>query len=179
MAAEVPLNQADERFWRALMRVRLPKAPDDDLLRATGLTLSEYSVLMHLSEAADVELRMSQLASATGLSTSRISRVVNTLPSRGWMMKRRHDQNARGNVASLTEEGLRHLELAYPTVLLSARRRVVDHLDLGSITAQRISSKRSLPIWTERSQTRCNPGCPQFTKLQIPFACVRRLSAMT
>ncbi|MEV6994411.1 MarR family transcriptional regulator [Streptomyces sp. NPDC093228] len=158
MTAEVPLDQEAERFWRALMRVMvgLPKALDDDLQKATGLTLSEYSVLMHLSEAADVELRMSDLAAATALSVSRISRVVDVLQARGWVMKRRHDRDARGSVACLTNEGLRRLELAYPAVLQSARGRVVDHLDTGLITAtadqfQKVASRLD---WTGRQEPR-------------------------
>jgi len=137
MTAEVPLDPEEERFWRALMRVMdaLPKALDDDLLQATGTTLSEYSVLMHLSEAANGELCMTDLAAATALSLSRISRVVNALQARGWVRKRRHDQDTRFCVASLADEGLRRLESVYPTFLLSARKRVADHLDRDSITA--------------------------------------------
>ena len=43
MTLEAPLDSDGERSWRALMRVvvALPKALDDDLLKATGLTLSE------------------------------------------------------------------------------------------------------------------------------------------
>jgi DNA-binding MarR family transcriptional regulator len=136
MTADGPLDPEEERLWRALMRVMvlLPKALDDDLLKSTGLTLSEYSVLMHLSEAADRELRMTDLATATALSVSRISRVVDMLQARGWVAKRRHAKDARGSVASLTGEGLRRLESAYPTILLSARRRVVDHLDRASLS---------------------------------------------
>ncbi|WP_406273933.1 MarR family transcriptional regulator [Actinacidiphila glaucinigra] len=85
MTLEAPLDSDEERFWRALMRVvALPKALDDDLLKATGLTLSEYTVLMHLSEADGGELRVGDLASSTALSLSRISRVVNSLQARGW-----------------------------------------------------------------------------------------------
>ncbi len=115
--------------------VALPKALDDDLLKVTGLTMSEYQVLVHLSEAPEREMRMTDLAVATALSVSRISRVVNAMHTRGWVDKRRDTRDARGSVASLTAEGLRRLESAYPTNLASARKRVIEHLDKRSLAS--------------------------------------------
>ena len=137
MTVEEPLTAQEERFWRALMRVivALPRSLDDDLLRSTGLTLTEYVVLMNLSEAENQELRMTDLASATALSASRITRVVDALQSRGQVVKRRYEGDARGNVATLTPEGLKRLQDAYPVHLASARKRVVDLLDGRSVPA--------------------------------------------
>ncbi|WP_406453508.1 MarR family transcriptional regulator [Streptomyces sp. NBC_01622] len=80
--------------------VALPRSSDDDLLRSTGLTLTEYVVLMSLSEGENQELRMANLAAATALSASRITRVVDALQSRGQVVKRRYEGDARGNVAT-------------------------------------------------------------------------------
>lgn len=131
------LSAQEERFWRALMRVlvALPRSLDDDLLHATGLTLTEYVVLMSLSEAENQELRMTELAAASALSSSRISRVVDTLQSRGQVVKRRHEADGRGSVAALTPEGLRRLQAAYPVHLANARKRVMDQLDGRSVAA--------------------------------------------
>ncbi|MGW7236430.1 MarR family winged helix-turn-helix transcriptional regulator [Streptomyces sp. NPDC054804] len=137
MSDEDPLTAQEERLWRALMRVivALPRSLDDDLLRSTGLTLTEYVVLMNLSEAENQELRMTDLASATALSASRITRVVEALQNRGQVVKRRYEGDARGNVATLTPEGLKRLQDAYPVHLASARKRVVDLLDGRSVPA--------------------------------------------
>ena len=78
---------------------------------------------------------MTDLAAATALSVSRISRVVNAMQARGWVEKRRDVHDARGSMASLTAEGWRRLSAAYPTNLASARKRVVDHLDKNSMAA--------------------------------------------
>ena len=136
-AEDAALTAQEERFWRALMRVivALPRSLDDDLLRATGLTLTEYVVLMSLSEAENQELRMADLAAATALSASRITRVVDALQSRGQVVKRRYEGDARGNVATLTPEGMKRLQAAYPVHLASARKRVMDHLDGRSLSA--------------------------------------------
>jgi DNA-binding MarR family transcriptional regulator len=113
--------------------VALPRALDSDLVHATGLALHEYAVLMNLSEAPHQELRMTDLAAATALSASRITRLVDDLRSRGLVSKRRYTGDARGNVASLTPQGLARLEAAWPEHLRSARRRVVDHFEPASL----------------------------------------------
>jgi len=129
--ADLPLTAREEVLWRAIQRltVSLPRALDDDLLRSTGLSLTDYAVLMHLSEAENHMLRMTDLATATALSASRITRVVENLQSRGLVDKRRCDGDGRGYNAVLTPEGLQRLKAAYPTHLASARRRVLDLID--------------------------------------------------
>ena len=126
-----PLTSAEERLWRSLQKllVALPRALDEDLLRATGLSLTQYIVLMHLSEADGNRLRMSDLAAATSLSASRVTRLVETLRTQGLVVKRPHATDARGSVAVLTEAGRQRLLGAYPAHLASARRRVMDQLD--------------------------------------------------
>ena len=89
MARTEPLSPAEEALWRALMRIvkALPRNLDSDLIRGAGLTASEYSTLMHLSEAPNRELRMSDLANAAGVSASRTTRVVDDLQSRSLVKK--------------------------------------------------------------------------------------------
>lgn len=130
-AASEPLNCAEERLWRSLQRllVALPRTLDEDLLRSTGLSLTQYIVLMHLSEAEGNRMRMTDLAVATALSASRITRLVETLRVHGLVVKRRHSTDARGSMAVLTEAGRQRLLSAYPVHLASARRRVMDQLD--------------------------------------------------
>ncbi|HEX3778384.1 MAG TPA: MarR family winged helix-turn-helix transcriptional regulator [Pseudonocardiaceae bacterium] len=131
MRAQEPLDQDEERFWRALQRVTiaLPRVLDDDLLRSTGLTMTEYAVLMNLSESAEHEMRMADIAAATALSASRITRVVEQLRSRGLVTKRKCAEDSRSNIAGLTADGLAKLRAAYPSHLRSARSRVIEHLD--------------------------------------------------
>jgi DNA-binding MarR family transcriptional regulator len=126
-----PLTPTEEALWRALMRLMLTlhRALDDDLLRARGMTANEYTVLMNLSEAPNRELRITELADAAALSVSRMSRLIDDLQSRGLVAKRRSEDDGRGNVASLTRQGIARLEAAYPDHLASARRLVLDHVD--------------------------------------------------
>ena len=108
-----PLSPAEETLWRATMRIVkvLPRHLDTDLVRGAGLTASEYTTIMNLSEAPNRELRMNDLASATGLSASRTTRLVDDLQSRGFVTKVASSSDGRGNVARLTPRGMAKLEV--------------------------------------------------------------------
>jgi DNA-binding MarR family transcriptional regulator len=131
MAQVDPLSRTEEVLFRALMRlvITLPRALGDDLVRARGMTANEYTTLMHLSEAPNRELRITDLAAATALSVSRMSRLLDDLQARELIVKRRTEIDGRGNLACLTRKGLSLLKSAYPEHLASVRRLVMDHID--------------------------------------------------
>jgi DNA-binding MarR family transcriptional regulator len=155
--APEPLSGTEERLWRSLQRllVALPRVLDEDLLRSTGLSLTQYIVLMHLSEADGNRMRMTDLATATALSASRITRLVETLRVHGLVVKERHATDARGSMAVLTEAGRQRLLGAYPAHLASARRRVMDQLDPALV--QRLGEE--LTAVADPLRSRCRPGC--------------------
>jgi DNA-binding MarR family transcriptional regulator len=109
--------------------VTLPRALGDDLVRARGMTANDYTTLMHLSEAPNRELGITDLAVAAALSVSRMSRLLDDLQSRGLILKRRSEADGRGNIACLTRQGVAALKSAYPDHLASVRRLVLDHID--------------------------------------------------
>ena len=104
VSSPAPLTPPEEMFWRALMRivVCLPRQLHSDMVRATGLTASEYTVIMNLSEGRNRQLRMADLAGATGLSASRTTRLVDDLQSHGLVTKRTSSADGRSNLAELT-----------------------------------------------------------------------------
>jgi DNA-binding MarR family transcriptional regulator len=97
--------------------------------------MSEYSVLVALSEAPDRELRMGDLATATALSRSRVTRVVDGLARRSLVRRRKSDSDGRSAYATITAEGTATLEKAYPGHLTRVRRLVLDHLTRTEIRA--------------------------------------------
>jgi DNA-binding MarR family transcriptional regulator len=131
VAKNEPLTPAEERLWRALMRlvISLPRNLESDLLRSVGMTANEYTTLMQLSEAPNRELRMADLADATALSPSRMTRLVDELCKRDLVIKRPSSTDRRGNIAKLTPKGFAKLKAAYPVHLASVRRRFFDHVD--------------------------------------------------
>jgi DNA-binding MarR family transcriptional regulator len=132
--ADLALNDDEELVWRSLMRLvfTLRPALEEDLQRSCGLSSTEYSVLMHLSESPDRQLRMSELADRTSLSPSRISRVVDGMCRVGLVERRPGSGSGSGDgrntFAALTRNGLSTLRRAWPHHLRSVRQRAFDHL---------------------------------------------------
>lgn len=88
---------------------------DRALLRSTGLSLSQYDVLLELHHADDQRLRMAELAERTVVSRSRVSRIVDELTARG--LTGRESDAADGRVARvvITDRGREALRAAWPT----------------------------------------------------------------
>ena len=97
------------------------------------MSLSAYTVLLHLSEAPGRALRMTELANRAYLSGSRTTRLVDELIADGLVAKERNAADGRGFDVTLTEEGLAALQLAYPVHLRSVRARVLDHVDRSTL----------------------------------------------
>src|SRR3984957_7898216 len=135
MGTVEPLSATEEALWRAMMRIVkvIPRHLDSDLTRGAGLTASEYMMIMILSEAPNRELRMADLANATDLSASRMTRLVDDLQSRGFVTKTTSSSDARGNVARLTPRGVAKLKSAWPVHLDSVRRRFLDYIDPAAV----------------------------------------------
>jgi DNA-binding MarR family transcriptional regulator len=107
----------------------LPRAIDADMVREQRLPVVDYLALMHLSEAPDRQLRMSELAAACDMSVSGTSRVVHRLEGQGLVRRVRCARDARGWNAVLTDAGLARLEESWPSHLAALRRRFLDHFE--------------------------------------------------
>ena len=131
----IPLDAVEEPTWRALARffVVAPRLLDEDLQRGAHMSLSAYTILLHLSEAPGRALRMTELANRAYLSGSRTTRLVDELIADGLAAKERNAADGRGFDVSLTEEGLAALQRAYPVHLRSVRARVLDHIDRSTL----------------------------------------------
>jgi DNA-binding MarR family transcriptional regulator len=130
-----PLDSIEEPTWRALARffVAAPRLLDEDLQRGAHMSLSAYSILLHLSEAPVRALRMTELANRAYLSGSRTTRLVDELIADQLVTKQRNAADGRGFDVTLTEKGLTTLQQAYPVHLRSVRTRVLDHVDRSTL----------------------------------------------
>lgn len=122
---------ADERVaWLALNRVvtRLPSALDAQLERDADLNYFEYLVLAILSEQPDRTLRMSELASATNASLSRLSHVAKRLEGRHLLRREPDPHDGRCTRALLTDAGMDSVVAAAPGHVATVRALVIDAL---------------------------------------------------
>jgi DNA-binding MarR family transcriptional regulator len=137
---DTPLSADERAFWLAFHRalIVVPRALDADLVARQRMSLSEYSVLMHLSETPERKLRMTELATRCDLSLSGMTRLVSRLAVEGLVRRTKTDLDGRGAFAVLTDDGFTRLKEAYPDHLASVRRVVMDHLcgiDLPALAA--------------------------------------------
>lgn len=78
----------------------------DDELRAVGVTLDEYDVLLNVRTAGQ-PLRMAQLAERALISRPTASRVVDRMVGKGWVRRWSDDHDRRVVLLELTAEGRR------------------------------------------------------------------------
>src|SRR5690349_8433581 len=108
MTTPVPgLDRDEEALWRSLVEVllRLPRVLDEHFEREAKVSMTDYSVLVALSEAPDGGLRMGELAESAALSRSRTTRVVDDLVRRSLVTRSKSEQDGRSALAALTPEG--------------------------------------------------------------------------
>jgi DNA-binding MarR family transcriptional regulator len=120
------LTGAQQRSWRAFLGgvTVLMDRLDRDLRTRHGLSLSEYEILVRLSEAPDHTMRMAELADRVALSRSRLTHTVTRLETAGILRRERCDEDGRGVQAVLTDDGVQLLNQAADTHV----RGVQDHL---------------------------------------------------
>ena len=133
------LTPSEESAWRKYIVAsrRLYEALDEDLA-AHGLSLSDYEILVHLSDAKDRSLRMSDLAEKTILSRSRLSHRIKYMEGKGWVERQKCDSDKRGTWAVMTTKGWNAIVKAAPDHVSSIRNRFIDQIskaDQGNIAS--------------------------------------------
>jgi DNA-binding MarR family transcriptional regulator len=116
--------------WIGLLEThkRLTRALDAELDAEHGLTLSALEALGRLAAAPDRKLRLSALASACGLSLSRISRVIDSLEGRELVARCSVEKDARAVDARLTDAGLDLVRRAQSSHFAAVQRLFFDKL---------------------------------------------------
>ena len=124
------LTAEEQRTWRLFLTAcqSLFASIEAQLLHDSGLPHGYYEILVHLSEAPGHALRMTQLATASTFSKSRLSHAVSKLEDRGWVVREDCATDRRGQIARLTEEGYAVLEAAAPGHVEQVRRSLMDAL---------------------------------------------------
>ncbi|MDQ7906995.1 MarR family transcriptional regulator [Phytohabitans sp. ZYX-F-186] len=79
-----------------------------------GLSPVEFEVLMRLARSPGHQLRMTDLASQTSLSTSGVTRVVDRMERDRYIMRRACPSDRRSSYAVITQSGLTKLEQLLP-----------------------------------------------------------------
>ena len=124
------LTAEQQTVWRAYL-AGVSRINDrlDAELRPFGLDLGEYEILVNLSEAEQLEMRMSELADKVRQSRSRLTHTVARMEAKGLILRKSCPQDRRGVIAVLTANGLTLLKQAAPYHVASVREVLVDVVD--------------------------------------------------
>lgn len=135
------LSDAEQEIWRAYMTasVEFSAYIDRQMRRDSGMPMAYYEIMVRLSEAADRRLRMSELATASLSSRSRLSHAVAALEKNGWVVRRPADGDRRGWVCELTDDGFAALAAAAPGHVTAVREKLFDVL-----TPEQLASLRDI-----------------------------------
>lgn len=122
------LTDRELAAWRGMLRsyVLLQRDLEATLEEGHGLQNSTYEVLMHLSDAPDGRMRLSDLASLAILSRSGLTRLIDRLEREGQVSRERCEADARGYYAVLTDEGRARVTAARGEYLNDVRARFLD-----------------------------------------------------
>jgi DNA-binding MarR family transcriptional regulator len=131
------LTDDEQAVWRAYLDVMrlLTDRMQRQLVEDSGMTSGEYEVLVQLSEAPDRQLRMSELADRIVNSRSRLTHTVGRMEARGLVKRRPYEEDGRGVLCILTDEGFDVLVEAAPGHVEAVRSGLFDPLTPEDVEA--------------------------------------------
>ncbi|MFC5729105.1 MULTISPECIES: MarR family winged helix-turn-helix transcriptional regulator [Nocardioides] len=112
------LNDEEQRAWRAWVDLNAKlSARLNRGLQGTGLSLSDYEILVALTDddVTDHSLRMYELGERLQWEKSRVSKQVTRMAARGLVERRDCADDRRGAFVELTEEGMAAIKAAAPS----------------------------------------------------------------
>jgi DNA-binding MarR family transcriptional regulator len=121
--------------WVSFLRAHaaITRQLNTDLLNEHGLTLSDYEVLLRLSNAEEQMMRRVDLAQSVLLTASGITRLLDGLERAGLVEKAACQSDARVSYAKLTPAGRRKLAEAGQTHLAG-----IDELFVGRFSDEEL-----------------------------------------
>ena len=124
------LSDEEQAAWRNYLEAtrQLDCAMDQRLQNRSDLTLTDYVILVSLSEAEGRRLRMSELASIAVVSRSRMTYRIDSLVKRGYIGREQCDDDRRGLFANLTDLGFDVLSGAAPEHVDDVREMLFDNI---------------------------------------------------
>ncbi|MGV8875086.1 MAG: MarR family winged helix-turn-helix transcriptional regulator [Rhodococcus sp. (in: high G+C Gram-positive bacteria)] len=131
------LDSAEQQAWRAYLDATrlLLRDLDNQLTRDSGISFTDFELLVVLSEAPGRRRRMSELADAVTTTRSGVTRAISRLVECGWVQRVRCDDDKRGMSAELTEAGMNTLAAASPGHAAAVRENMFDLVDPKDLDA--------------------------------------------
>ncbi|MFZ2502763.1 MAG: MarR family transcriptional regulator [Nocardioides sp.] len=139
MASETTrwLSDEQQRDWRALVlgTQLLFDRLDAELSSDFGISLTEYEILVRLSERPGRQMRMAQLADSLAHSRSRVTHTIKRMEAAGLVSRCDATDDGRGVFAVLTDAGVAMLERASHHHVAGVRQHLVDLIEPADLAA--------------------------------------------
>ncbi|MHA2789707.1 MarR family winged helix-turn-helix transcriptional regulator [Corynebacterium sp. S7] len=132
------LNEEEARTWGNLwaLHMALPSKLDARLKREAGIGHFDFMALWQIAVSEHGTIRLSDLATATDMSLSHLSRVITRLEKSGLVRRIPDAHDGRSTIAELTDAGNKVVETAAPEHTTEVRRIFFDNLtdyELGAL----------------------------------------------
>ncbi|HEX2155340.1 MAG TPA: MarR family transcriptional regulator [Acidimicrobiia bacterium] len=130
------LDETESRAWRGYqaMTDQVTALLQQSMMRQSGLSLSDYAVLVYLSESED-RLRAYELGAALRWEKSRLSHHLRRMEKRGLITRQTCETDGRGLWIVLTARGRQAIEEAAPVHVSDVRRYIIDQLNPSQLEA--------------------------------------------
>jgi DNA-binding MarR family transcriptional regulator len=124
------LKDAEVTAWRGFVKLYTAVNADLelDLQEQQNMSIGEYAVLVMLSEAPDLQLRMCDLASELALSPSGLTRRIDGLVKQGFVTRVSDTGDRRVTFCRLTDLGFDKIRAAAPRHVEMVRHTLLRHL---------------------------------------------------
>jgi DNA-binding MarR family transcriptional regulator len=123
------LSDLEQAAWAGFLRAHAELwGTMEKRLAGSGLSMTDYDVLVALESAGKDGMRMTELARRSAMTTGGFTRLADRLARQGLMERRRCPTDGRGFLAVLTADGRRALQGARTTHLDDVRELFLAHL---------------------------------------------------
>lgn len=124
------LTDAEQQLWRDFLAFSegVTAHVARDLTESTGLSVSDFEILVRLQESPEHALEQRALVDSLGWSPSRTSHQISRMQRRR-LVERRGNGSGRAVTIALTEQGLGRVEHAAAVHAASVRRNFLSQFD--------------------------------------------------
>jgi DNA-binding MarR family transcriptional regulator len=138
MNSQTPwLSAEEEHLWRGWLQLNdeITATLQREMQQDAKLSLSDYEVLVFLTDHPEGRLRVLDLARQLAWERSRVSHHLTRMERRGLVERRECAEDGRGAFIAVTEAGRAANERAAPGHVAAVRRLFFDVLDAEEVAA--------------------------------------------
>lgn len=124
------LDREQQRIWRAFLRMQaeLGAQLGRQLQEDSALSLTDFQVLVQLTDVPEGQIRILELARGLQWEKSRLSHQLSRMEKRGLIARHQCPRDGRSTFIALTPAGRQAIEAAAPEHVRTVRRLLVDAL---------------------------------------------------